>query len=63
MSKSEQDEARAFHRGVEAMREHIAVNFDRYGPNQKWSGPQFANIVRRVEAPKMTQPVPEGVAS
>ena len=53
MTKSEQDEAKAFHRGVEAMRDHVADGFDKYGPNQKWTGPQFAHIVRGIKAPQL----------
>lgn len=53
MNKAEQDEAKAFHKGVEAMREHIAGGFDRYADNQKWTGPQFARIVRNLKPPTL----------
>ncbi len=52
MSKAEQDEAKAFHKGVEAFREMVATGFDRYSDNQKWTGPQFARIVRNLKAPQ-----------
>ena len=56
MSKAEQEESKAFHRGVEAMREYIASGFEKYLPSpsgiqQKWTGPQFAHIVRGLKAP------------
>ena len=64
MSKAEQEEARAFHKGVEAMREFIASGFDKYGPNQKWTGPQFAHIVRNLKAPVLREvSLPSPVAS
>jgi hypothetical protein len=53
MSKAEQDEAKAFQKGVEAMREFIASGFDRYADNQKWTGPQFARIVRNLKPPAL----------
>ena len=64
MSKAEQEEARAFHKGVEAMREFIASAFDKYGTNQKWTGPQFAYIVRKLKAPVLREAsLPSPVAS
>lgn len=64
MGKAEQEEARAFHKGVEAMREFIASGFDKYGPNQKWTGPQFAHIIRNLKAPVLREvSLPSPVAS
>ena len=51
MSKSEQEYAKAWRAGVEAMREFIAAGFDKYGTNQKWTGPQFASIIRGLQSP------------
>lgn len=50
LSKSEQDAAKHFHRGVSALREHLAVNFERY-TIQRFSGPEIADIVRRAVLP------------
>jgi hypothetical protein len=64
MSKAEQEEAKAFHKGVEAMRDHIAANFENYGNYQRWSGAEFAAIVRKVDGPKFRDAsLPAAVAS
>src|SRR5580692_10786237 len=64
MNKAEQDEAKAFHKGVEAMRELIASGFEKYSPIQKWTGPQFATIVRGLKAPQLKDMnLPTAVAS
>lgn len=53
MNKTEQEQAQAFQKGVEAMRKHLAVNFDTYAKSlSRFSGPEIAAIVRRVEGPK-----------
>ena len=63
MSKAEQEEAKAFHKGVEAMREHIANGFDRPGESQKWTGGQIARIVRNVKPPALRDAILPTVTS
>ena len=69
MNKSGQEQAQAFHRGVEAMAEHVAKAFDVYkardsGGNliQRFGGPEIADIVRRCERPKFTESALSGEA-
>ena len=63
MSKAEQDEAKAFHKGVQAMRDYFAANMEAY-KLQRFSGPEIAAIVRRVEGPKFRDAsLPAAIAS
>lgn len=55
--KSEQEQAQAFQRGVNAMREYFAANMEQYKRNQAFSGPEVAAIIRRVEGPRFGDPV------
>lgn len=55
----EQERSKEFIRGVAALREYLAANFEKYnardpqtGANiQRFSGPEIADIIRRVELP------------
>lgn len=53
MSKAEQEEAKAFHKGVEAMREYLAMNMEKHGKARSFSGEDIAVIIRRVAPPTL----------
>ena len=63
MNKAEQEQAQAFQKGVNAMREYFAMNMERYRRNQMFSGPDVAAIIRRVDGPKFADASISTVAS
>lgn len=52
MNKAEQEQAQAFQRGVNAMREYFAAAMEKYQRNQMFSGQDVAAIIRRVDGPR-----------
>lgn len=52
MNKAEQEQAKVFQQGVNAMREYFATEMGKYGKHQAFSGPDIAVIIRRVKGPQ-----------
>lgn len=65
MSKEKQNSDKWFLKGVSAMREYLAGNFDAYGNGQmqRFSGKEIGDIVRRVKGPVPEQSLPSEAAS
>lgn len=61
MNKLEQEQAQAFHKGVEAMAKHLADQFGKYSGRdsrgdyiQRFGGPEIADIIRRCQRPAVS---------
>lgn len=52
-ARSRQDFDQAFLKGVNAMREHLASNYEGYKSFQKFSGPEIAHTIRAVPGPPL----------